>query len=259
MRRRHHVPVAAVAAIAGPALALGFVSDVGAAPAGVPTTIRVATFVNDPPNTLPGPGGTLTGFDPQLVAAATRTQGISVKWVRIRSFAGILSGVADARVDMAAAAITITPRRRQSLLFGTPVTSGNQGILAPAGSGISSTEDLRGKRVAAIPNSTAETTVRAIPGAIIVPQRSPAGVARAVAAGTVAAGVGDLSACNWAATHDPSLAVAATITRNQVAAWAYPPTAAGRRLRAAMNRGIAATKRDGTYDRLVARWGVAAP
>lgn len=245
--------------LAGLTIALALPSALAAAPGRVPSTISVATYVNDPPNTLPAPGGGLTGFDPQLLAAAARAQGVKVRWVRIPSFGKILSDTAGSRVDMAAAAITITPTRRRTLLFGTPITSGNQGLLTRQGAGIISLAELRGRRVAAIPGSTAEATVRAIGGAMLVLLPSPAAVARAVARGAVAAGVGDLSACNWAVRKNPDLSVAATVTQGQVAAWAYPRTEAGRQLRQAMDAGIAAAQRDGTYATLVARWGVARP
>ncbi len=222
-------------------------------------TIRVATFVPNPPDTVVSRGGRISGFDPQLVEAAARTQGLRVAWVRIRPFSRLLTTVASGGVDMGASAITITSARRRTLLFGTPNMATDQAILTRATSTVASLADLSGKRVGGVPATTAQATIQGIPGAVFVPLSGPEAVDAAVAAGAVDAGIGDSSAASWAAINNRSLKVAAILDTGQVAAWTFPRTAAGNRLRITMNRGLAAVRANGTYRTILRRWGVAAP
>lgn len=224
-------------------------------PSASPTAIRVGTFAPDAPLML-GTRGDRIGFEAQLVTAAARSQGMKVRWVVQKSFAPLLPMVAASRVDMAASAISITEARRRVVRFGTPYISNDQAVIVRASSQVKSVADLAGSTVGVLGGTTSRATVAAIPGATARPFATVEEMVGAVSSGEVAAAIGDLSWASWTAGNDPALRVATRVATGQVGAWAYPRTEAGARLAGVMNRGLAATKANGTYARLLARWKV---
>ncbi len=73
-----------------------------------------------------------TGFSVELMAEAAERVGQSVNWLRLDSFADMLSAVQDGRADAAIANISITAERETLMDFGQPMfESGIQILLTP--------------------------------------------------------------------------------------------------------------------------------
>ena len=89
-----------------------------------------------------------TGFDMEIVDAIAKSMGLDVT-IKDSGFDGLQSGasLAAGQCDMVASAMTITPAREKNLDFSDPYYDSKQSLLAPAGSAISSIEDLAGKKV----------------------------------------------------------------------------------------------------------------
>jgi polar amino acid transport system substrate-binding protein len=167
-------PSAAAAAIGGcdPRASLrpeGALPAAGAMPAGstMETILRRGHLIvaSDQNNYLFGfrDAGSyrLVGFDVEIareVARAVFGDPDRVQYVSVPS-AERLNAVAQGRADLAAASITITCQRRQQVEFSSDYFTGAQKVLVRKGSGITKMDDLGGKKVCAVVDTTSIRTV----------------------------------------------------------------------------------------------------
>ncbi|GAB2749505.1 basic amino acid ABC transporter substrate-binding protein [Nocardioides pakistanensis] len=93
-------------------------------------------------------GGQYTGFDMDLVREIAGNLDLEMK-VQDVGFDGLQSGavLAAGQCDMAASAMTITEEREENLDFSEAYYDSKQSLLAPTGSGVTSIDDLVGKKV----------------------------------------------------------------------------------------------------------------
>ncbi|WP_424183521.1 ABC transporter substrate-binding protein [Actinokineospora sp. G85] len=93
-------------------------------------------------------GDKVVGFDVDLIDLAAAKLGVTQEIVDIQ-FDSIRSGAAlnSNRCDVAAAGMTITPERQQNLDFSRPYFDEVLGLVVPKGSGVTSLEQLQGKRI----------------------------------------------------------------------------------------------------------------
>lgn len=93
-------------------------------------------------------GGDYTGFDIDLVREIATSLDLEVT-IKDVGFDGLQSGavLAAGQCDMAASAMTITEEREKNLDFSDPYYDSKQSLLAPTGSGVTSIDDLVGKKV----------------------------------------------------------------------------------------------------------------
>ncbi|OLR90968.1 ABC transporter substrate-binding protein [Actinokineospora bangkokensis] len=93
-------------------------------------------------------GDKVVGFDVDLVDLAAKKLGVTQTFVEIQ-FDSIKSGAAlnSGRCDVAAAGMTITDERKQSLDFTRPYFDEVIALMVPKGSGVSSLDQLKGKRL----------------------------------------------------------------------------------------------------------------
>ncbi len=84
----------------------------------------------------------------EIVDAIAKSMNLDVT-IKDSGFDGLQSGasLAAGQCDMVASAMTITAAREKNLDFSDPYYDSKQSLLAPAGSAISSIEDLAGKKV----------------------------------------------------------------------------------------------------------------
>ncbi|NTW40421.1 MAG: amino acid ABC transporter substrate-binding protein, partial [Cellulomonadaceae bacterium] len=103
-------------------------------------------------------GDTVVGLDIDIVQQVADDLGVELAVVET-GFDGIQSGAAlDANTcDVVASGITITDEREGKLDFSDPYFDANQGLLAPAGSGLDSLEALAGKTIGVQQATTGET------------------------------------------------------------------------------------------------------
>ncbi|WP_156754606.1 ABC transporter substrate-binding protein [Actinokineospora pegani] len=93
-------------------------------------------------------GDKVVGFDVDLIDLAAAKLGVTQEIVDIQ-FDSIRSGAAlnSNRCDVAAAGMTITPERQQNLDFSRPYFDEVLGLVVPKGAGVTSLEQLQGKRI----------------------------------------------------------------------------------------------------------------
>jgi polar amino acid transport system substrate-binding protein len=107
--------------------------------------------------------GELQGFDIDLLEAVLdETEFELEEWEDFNSFDSLIPGLQNDRIDVIAAAMTITDDRKQSISFTDPYYDANQAILVRAGGDFqpSSLDDLSGKRVGAQRGTTGESVVQ---------------------------------------------------------------------------------------------------
>jgi polar amino acid transport system substrate-binding protein len=106
--------------------------------------------------------GEVTGFDVELMDLVAEELGVEQKIVdtpfeTIKTGADLNAG----KCDVAAAGMTITDERKQTLDFSVPYFDATQALLAEKGSGITSLETAKGKKVGSQSATTGEDFVKA--------------------------------------------------------------------------------------------------
>lgn len=101
-------------------------------------------------------GGDFTGFDIDLAKAVARELGVRAVFIN-SGFDGIFPALQNGTFDAVMSSVTITPERSASMLFSDPYYDSGQLIAVNENTqGISSPDDLKGKRVGVQINTTAQ-------------------------------------------------------------------------------------------------------
>ncbi|MFT7559032.1 MAG: membrane-bound lytic murein transglycosylase F [Flavobacteriales bacterium] len=116
-------------------------------------TLRVISR-NGPTTYYEGPDG-LTGFEYQLTEAFAESLNVALEIVEEEDLAEIIDSVGGKRGHIAAAGLTVTPKRQQKVLFGPSYLEVTQQLIYRAGSPKpTSPIDLIGKKIVVIANSS---------------------------------------------------------------------------------------------------------
>lgn len=117
--------------------------------------LRIGTDATYPPFES-AEGGDFTGFDIDLAKAIARELGVRAVFVN-SGFDGIFPALQNGTFDAVMSSVTITPERSASMLFSDPYYDSGQLIAVNENTqGISSPDDLKGKRVGVQINTTAQ-------------------------------------------------------------------------------------------------------
>jgi polar amino acid transport system substrate-binding protein len=112
--------------------------------------LKIATVAASPPYTFFDPSGkTIVGLDPDLGLAIGQKLGVSVEFVNLSSFDGLIPALVSNRFDMAMSDISDRPDRQEKVDFVDYGQAGS-GVLVQAGNpkNIQGLEDLCGHSVA---------------------------------------------------------------------------------------------------------------
>ncbi|WP_230082677.1 ABC transporter substrate-binding protein [Arsenicicoccus cauae] len=113
-----------------------------------PGVLHVGTLTDAPPNVYLK-DGQFTGFDNDLLKAVAAKQGLKVEFAGT-DFSGLLSQVKSGKYDVGSSSITITEKRKQTVAFTNGYDFGYLGLNVPAGSSLTSFDQLAGKRVVVV-------------------------------------------------------------------------------------------------------------
>ncbi|MGB3200798.1 MAG: ABC transporter substrate-binding protein [Nodosilinea sp.] len=199
--------------------------------------------------------GQRTGYEPELARAICSQLGLTPVWHNL-PMAEFYTCLATGTYDAVWFNQAITPDRQRVVDFSQPYGLFDEAVLVKKGSGIASVEDLSGKRVGGLADSTNIALVEGFPGATAVPypgsdQVLPEMLA-ALRAGEIDALIDDELVLVVAAEEDDSLAIAFTLPTRVPFAIATPK--ANPTLNATLNAAIAAALADGTMAQLWAEW-----
>ncbi len=128
--------------------------------------LRIGTDATYPPFAS-AQGDEFTGFDIDLGRALARELGVKPVFVNA-SFDGIFPALQNGSFDVVVSAVTITPERREVLLFSDPYIDAGQLLAVRQNQqGISGPADLSGKRVGVQINTTAQFDLEKRPGVML--------------------------------------------------------------------------------------------
>ncbi|WP_066910362.1 substrate-binding periplasmic protein [Millisia brevis] len=114
------------------------------------------------------PDGTRVGYEPSAAELVAERMGRTVRWV-YTAWSDMVPAVLDGRGDVLWCGQGITDARKEIVDFTRPYGIFDESLLVRADSGITSIEDVAGKRIGAIAGSTNMTLTETFPGVIAVP------------------------------------------------------------------------------------------
>ena len=139
-------------------------ADIDAAKATLATsgTLTVCTSLPYPPFEAQDASGNIVGFDMDFMNWLAKDLGVSTKVIDA-DFSGIQSGQAmqSKKCDIAAAGMTITPERAQSIEFSLPYYDASQTLMVLSSSSVTNISDLKGKKLGAQSGTTGEKYAKA--------------------------------------------------------------------------------------------------
>ncbi len=92
--------------------------------------------------------GQAEGFEVDLMTAIAEKLGLEINYLPTMKFDTIIPAIAaGGTADVGVSGFTITPEREEEVDFTTPICDTNQCIVVPAGSDITGSADLSGKRI----------------------------------------------------------------------------------------------------------------
>ena len=216
--------------------------------------VRMAGDNNFPPFEFVSPSGEYKGFNVDIMRAVALELGLDLElvpmpWSRVRD--ALESGAVDAIQGM-----KYSPERDRYLDFTAPYFRSAQVIFVRADNiSVSGLESLSGLRVAVQEGDYGHEVVRRIPGAQAVVFENQESALEALLSGSVDAFVGNRFAGQYVAQRKRRTADL-KIVGNPIdpADYAVAVAEGNRELAALLNKGIEAIKKNGTYDKIYAKW-----
>ena len=196
-------------------------------------------------------GGEVVGFDPDVLKIAADAEGldtevVDVAWETITTGEALNTG----QCDVAAGAMTITDERAAVMDFTDPYFTATQALMTKTGSGISSLEDLAGKKVAVQDGTTGADYVRenAPKDTEIVSYEDSSLMQQAVLTGKTDAGVNDNGLLNYFVSQNPEVEVVTEFETGEEYGFSVKKDG-NDDLLAAINDGIASDDYDTVYEK----------
>lgn len=220
-----------------------------------PGTLRVGSEVPYPPFEFGRPPD-YQGFDIDFVNEVAKRLDLNVE-LKPTPFETILNNLARGKYDAVVSATTILPEREKIVDFSHPYFAADQALTVKQGSGITTVQDLDGRRVGAQSATT---------GAKYATEKTKANVRtyeqiddafNALQAGQIDVVVHDFPVSKYTERTRKGLKVVQTIPTGEMYGIAFAERSD--RLREAVNVAIDDIKRGGTYKRIYNKWFQAAP
>ena len=196
-------------------------------------------------------GGEVVGFDPDVLKIAADAEGLDTEVIDV-AWETITTGEAlnTNQCDVAAGAMTITDERAAVMDFTDPYFTATQALMTKTGSGISSLEDLAGKKVAVQDGTTGADYVRenAPKDTEIVSYEDSSLMQQAVLTGKTDAGVNDNGLLNYFVSQNPEVEVVTEFETGEEYGFSVKKDG-NADLLSAINDGIASDDYDTVYEK----------
>lgn len=215
--------------------------------------IRVASVGDAKPYTYTDAQGTFTGFDVELLKNVASRAGLKAEFTG-QDFSGLLAAVNNGQYDVGAAAIGITAERKQTVDFSDGYLVGYLSILAGDGSGVTGPETLAGKRLGVLQGSLQEQyAMKNFPKAQLVRFPDNNAAVTAISSGNIDAHFLDIAAAQDYEKQRGKMKIVANIPSFDAPA-GFAVKKGNTALRDALNKGLRAAIKDGTWLRLYKRF-----
>jgi polar amino acid transport system substrate-binding protein len=229
----------------------------GSAPAAASKVYVVGTDAAYAPFESQNEKGEIVGFDIDVVSAAAKSAGLEVKFVNT-PWEGIFNALNQGDRDLLVSAITITDARKQTMDFSAPYFTAVQLIAVKADSKVAKFDDLKPLKVGVQTGTTGDeavskllgknnTNVKRFESTPLALKELEAGGVDAVVAdnGVVTNYVANNAGAKFKTVSDPGFA-------NEQ--YGVAAKKGNSELLERFNKGLAAIKADGTYDRIYAKY-----
>lgn len=220
--------------------------------------IRIGTDATFPPFELVDETTKeLTGFDVDLMKAVAAKAGLEVEFTNV-GFDPLLAGIAQCQYDGGIAAITITDERKQQMSFSDPYFDAGQVVIVKQNNtDIQGKANLSGKTVGSQIGTTGAIEVGKIEGAKLKTYDSFDLAFQDLINGQIDAVIADNPlALGYVGKNAAKLKIVGEMFTSESYGIAVCNKKAD--LVQKLNQGIAAVKADGTLDKLIQKWIVAA-
>jgi polar amino acid transport system substrate-binding protein len=215
--------------------------------------IRVASVGDAKPYTFTNTDGTFTGFDVELLKNVASRVGLRTEFSG-QDFSGLLAAVNNGQYDVGAAAIGITPARKQTVDFSNGYLVGYLSLLARDGGGVTNPDSLAAHRLGVLQGSLQEQyALKHFPQAELVRFPDNNAAVAALGSGSIDAHFLDIAAAQDYAKARGNLKVVANIPSFDAPA-GFAVKKGNTALRNALNQGLRAAIKDGTWLRLYKRF-----
>jgi ABC-type transport system substrate-binding protein len=221
-------------------------------------TIKVGTEAAFPPFESKDANGNIVGFDIDLMTAIGKEAGFTPQFIDT-PFDGIFVAVQSGQFDAVISAATITQERAQVVDFSDPYFDAGLAVAVREGAPYKTPDDLQGKKIGVQLGTTGDKTATEKYGEANVRRYDDALLAfQALIAGDVEAVVNDLPVTQAYIASNPNAKI--VLMSGMLTSEQYGIAVSKKRpeLLAAINKGLAAVKANGTYDALYKKWIIAA-
>jgi polar amino acid transport system substrate-binding protein len=202
-------------------------------------------------------GGEVVGFDPDVLKIAADAEGLETEVLDV-AWETITTGEAlnTEKCDVGAGAMTINDERAAVMDFTDPYFTATQALMTKTGSGITSLEDLAGKKIAVQDGTTGADYVRenAPEDAEIISFEDSSLMQQAVRTGKTDAGVNDNGLLNYFVSQNPDVEVVTEFETGEEYGFSVKKDGNAELLKA-INDGIASDE----YDEVYEKWFGTAP
>lgn len=199
--------------------------------------------------------GKTVGFDVDMIDLVAKKLGVQQE-IFDTPFEGIQSGEAlnSRKCDIAAAAMTITDKRKEKILFSEPYFDADQALLTKKGSGVTSLADLKGKTLGVQSGTTGKSYAeKNAAGVTLKDFEDLALELKAVQTGQVIAAINDIPVLLDFAKKNPDVEVVTTIKTDEKYGFGMKKDGS-EELAKVVNEVLVAAKQDGTYAQLYKKW-----
>lgn len=194
------------------------------------------------------------GFEVELVDAIAEQMGLESNWVNSKFDTIVPQIQTGGKSDLGVSGITINDERLEQVDFSDPIVDVNQSITVLKDSGVTSVEQLAGKKIGAQSGTTGyEWAAENIEGAEMVAFDEMTAVFAALQAGQIDAVAVDLPVANYYVknAYDDCEVIAEIPTGEQYGIAISKENPA---LLEAVNEAIAELRDNGTYDQIADKW-----
>jgi polar amino acid transport system substrate-binding protein len=223
-----------------------------------PGEIRVASVGDIKPYAFADANGKFSGFDIELFTDVAERVGIDDVVFTGQDFSSLLAAVANGQFDVGVAAIGITDDRKKTVDFSDGYLAGYLTLLSTKDSGVSSPEDLAGKRLGVVQGTLQETyAVKNFPKAELVRFPDNNSAIAALNNGTIQAHFLDYESTKAYIEQYGLVSIEDIPSFDAPAGFAVKK--GNDALREALNKGLAESMEDGTWKELYQKWFPGSP
>ena len=236
------------------ALALGAMMALSATCMAAQKVLKVACEPTFAPFEFTDEKGEFVGFDIDLIRALGEKAGYKVEVQNI-GFDALIPAVQTKIIDCAISGMTITTERSKVVTFSDPYyTAGLRVMVLKSNNAIKSYADLNGKRIACQIGTTGENKSRQVPGATVTAYNTNTEAAMELVSGGVDAVINDAPVVAFYLKTPAGKDCKAVGEVLEAEEYGIAFNKNDVKLIKAMNKALAAMKKDGSYDKLYAKW-----